>query len=125
MSKLRDSRLSSVDVMAAYLRRLWQKASATIAYLVRQKDFQGFNVRLVVTLPANWPDDAEKRMWTAVAQAGIPGAAQRLESIRMAEPEAAIVSALTELTTSGHVIKQPAVSSVSTRPNPFFMPGPL
>ncbi|ORY19152.1 hypothetical protein BCR34DRAFT_609778 [Clohesyomyces aquaticus] len=83
-----------VEVIADYLHRLWDFA---IQDINRQlgASVDGMPFRVVMTVPANWPRDAQKEMEKAAKQAGIldrrmGGLETKFEFV--AEPEAAAIA---------------------------------
>jgi molecular chaperone DnaK (HSP70) len=89
---------SAEEVIADYLRRLWDY---TLIDIRRQnpKSIYGLPFRIVVGVPVNWPPDAQKKMRDAARQAGLldqraGGLATTLEFV--AEPEAAALAAFHE-----------------------------
>lgn len=85
------------DVTADYLQRLWAHALSAI----RRELFtsmEGMPFRVVVGMPANWPVNAQEKMRSAAAQAGILSRRFGLNTILefVAEPEAAAIASFYE-----------------------------
>lgn len=85
------------DVTADYLKRLWEHALSAIKRDI-STSMDGMPFRIVVGMPANWPLDAQKKMRSAAAKAGILSRRYGLETVLefVAEPEAAAVAAFFE-----------------------------
>jgi molecular chaperone DnaK (HSP70) len=89
---------SAEEVTADYLRRLWEYALTDIR---RQnpRSIDGMPFRIVIGVPANWPQDAQNKMRDAAKQAGLldPRAGGLMTALEfVAEPEAAALAAFHE-----------------------------
>jgi hypothetical protein len=87
-----------VDVVADYLRQLWIHAIGVIELRLTKIAFDNMDLRIVLTVQANWDLTAQRRMKEAAVKAGIT--ARRLHGLPslklVTEPEAAALAAWTE-----------------------------
>lgn len=91
--------MNGVDLIAAYLRKLWGHSMKTIkraegAYVVERCD-----LRIVVTVPADWRPYTHDRVHRAVQLAGIhdhPGTGKVTVGL-LTEPEAAAIATLRDM----------------------------
>ena len=87
-----------VDVVADYLERLWRHAVEQIELKLTRIAFQNMDLRVVLTVPANWDHKAQERTKKAAVKAGI-NARRSLgaPALRLVtEPEAAALAAWKE-----------------------------
>lgn len=98
LNRLLDCPLEVDKVVSEYITILWRGASATAAASLGRESLWGLDVRVVITVPAQWPVDAISRMKRAIGGSGIPGTSSQMEwPIMMVEPEAAIVACVGDL----------------------------
>jgi molecular chaperone DnaK (HSP70) len=95
---LRQLNKEAVDVTADYLKRLWEFAIVEIRQQ-NPRSIDGMPFRIVIGVPANWPQKAQDKMRIAAKRAGLldtrkGGLETELEFV--AEPEAAAVAAFHE-----------------------------
>ena len=120
-TSMRDAGMGVVSITAAYLRHLWARASAYIANCMKRESLQDLRVQFILTVPTNWPADAAERMEQAALEAGILGTAGRASSVvRMAEAEAAAISALTDIASGAPALAVPTVSFDPLPPRPSY-----
>lgn len=98
MKLLRQLNKDPVDVTADYLKRLWDFAMVEIRHQ-NPRNIDGMPFRIVIGVPANWPQQAQDKMRIAAEQAGllksrVGGLETELDFV--AEPEAAAVAAFHE-----------------------------
>ncbi|KAK1993417.1 hypothetical protein LX36DRAFT_684302 [Colletotrichum falcatum] len=93
---LSASNKDTVDVVSAYLRRLWNHAVDCISQSTGKGLVRLCKFHVVVTLPAIWPDYAKARMRRAVANAGILESRLAGETVLsfISEPEAAALATM-------------------------------
>ena len=87
-----------VRVVADYLKLLWEHAVKMIERKITSSAFDNMELRIVVTVPANWDLAAQRRTKEAVELAGITASRFRgVPSLKLVtEPEAAALEAWTE-----------------------------
>jgi len=87
-----------VRVVADYLKHLWEHAVKMIKRRIASSAFDNMELRIVVTVPANWDPAAQRRTKQAVELAGITAPRFRgVPSLKLVtEPEAAALDAWTE-----------------------------
>jgi molecular chaperone DnaK (HSP70) len=87
-----------VRVVADYLKRLWDHAVKMIKRKITSSAFDNMELRIVVTVPANWDLAAQRRTKEAVELAGITASRFRgVPSLKLVtEPESAALDAWTE-----------------------------
>jgi molecular chaperone DnaK (HSP70) len=87
-----------VDVVADYLKQLWQHAVEQIELKLTRIAFENMDLKIVLTVPANWDHRAQERTKKAAIKAGIT--AQRSFGTPVlklvTEPEAAALAAWKE-----------------------------
>lgn len=113
--------MGAVSLTAAYLKHLWAKASVSLADRLRPERLQDLYMRLVVTIPAVWPQDASGRMHKALEDSGILGSARLVNLHFMRETEASAVYSLTDIALDSALASAPAVRAQypnSSRPPP-------
>ncbi len=93
---LRETGKSATDLVADYLRLLWEHVIDTICRDRGTAAVEGMKFHVVLTVPAIWQGYARQRMEDAVAQAGILDArvAGKTELSFVTEPEAAALATL-------------------------------
>ena len=96
---LRRLKKEPLDVVADYLRQLWLHAVDQIELKLTRIAFENMDLRIVLTVPANWDHKAQDRTKTAAIKAGITdrrssGTTPRLKLVT--EPEAAALAAWDE-----------------------------
>lgn len=93
---LRDTGKTSTDLVADYLRLLWEHVIDTICRDRGDAAVDGMKFHVVLTVPAIWKGYARQRMEDAVAQAGIMDSrpAGKTELSFVTEPEAAALATL-------------------------------
>lgn len=95
---LQRLRKEPVDVVADYLERLWRHAVEQIELKLTRIAFENMDLRVVLTVPANWDHKAQERTRKAAVKAGIiarrPLGAPALRLVT--EPEAAALAAWKE-----------------------------
>jgi molecular chaperone DnaK (HSP70) len=105
-AKLREARayllkhsITTVDAIALYLRHLWNHSIQRIVDTVSENLVNYCRFRIVMTLPAIWPEYARGRMRNAVEQAGMltERLAGETELIFVSEPEAAALATLADM----------------------------
>jgi hypothetical protein len=87
-----------VDVVADYLEQLWRHAVEQIELKLTRIAFDNMDLRIVLTVPANWDHNAQERTKKAAIKAGIT-ARRSLGTPALklvTEPEAAALSAWKE-----------------------------
>lgn len=93
--RIQDSSLDIVEVVADYLRNIWEH---TLKEIKTKVDVDVLPLRVALTIPAIWPHYARERMKKAAEEAGItksrPIGQTTLELIE--EPEAAALATLLE-----------------------------
>ncbi|OAA68266.1 hsp70 family chaperone [Niveomyces insectorum RCEF 264] len=93
---LEDTGKTATDLVADYLRLLWEHVIDTICRDRGDAAVDGMTFHVVLTVPAIWKGYARQRMEDAVAQAGILDrrAAGKTELSFVTEPEAAALATL-------------------------------
>jgi len=103
-----------VDVVADYLRQLWLHAIEIIELRLTKIAFDNMDLRIVLTVPANWDLTAQRRTKQAAVQAGIT--ARRIPGVPtfklVTEPEAAALAAWKEAGLQWHPNIKVELSSV-------------
>jgi molecular chaperone DnaK (HSP70) len=96
---LKRHNITTVDAIALYLRHLWNHSIQRIADTVSRNLVNYCRFRIVMTLPAIWPEYARSRMRNAVEQAGMlkERLAGDTELIFVSEPEAAALATLADM----------------------------
>ncbi|KAI1843813.1 hypothetical protein JX266_010072 [Neoarthrinium moseri] len=93
--KLAERSLDVVDLIADYLRKIWDH---TLSEIKTQVDIDALPLRVAITIPAIWPQYAREKMKQAAQRAGImqfrPIGKTRLDLVE--EPEAAALATLLE-----------------------------
>ena len=93
---VRESGKTPVQVIADYLRLLWAHATNDIIRDRGEPAFKGSRLKVWITIPAIWQEDARQRMVEAAQQAGMlqyrPAGETTLDLV--AEPEAAAMAVL-------------------------------
>ncbi|KAF4966773.1 hypothetical protein FSARC_5590 [Fusarium sarcochroum] len=96
---LKKSKKDVVEVVACYLRKIWNHAIDSIRRSVGPELLQSSRFHIVVTLPAIWPPSAEQRMKKAARISGMldarPCGKTTLSFI--SEPEAAALATIKDL----------------------------
>lgn len=95
---LRELNKSAEDLVADYLRLLWQHVLESISRARGESVIEAMVLTVVITVPAIWKDYARDRMRSAAKTAGILAwrAAGQTTLIFAPEPEAAALSTLCE-----------------------------
>jgi len=97
-SQLAILKKQPVDVVADYLRHLWLHAIEVIELRLTKIAFDNMDLRVVLTIPANWDLTAQRRTKEAAIKAGIT--LRRVAGIPtlklVTEPEAAAIAAWKE-----------------------------
>jgi hypothetical protein len=98
ISLLGKLRKSPVDVVADYLRCLWNHAIKNIELALVKIAVDNMTFRVVLTLPANWDHNAQELTRQAAVQAGITLPRSRGATVfkTVSEPEAAALAAWRE-----------------------------
>ena len=95
---LRRQKKDVIDVIGDYLRLLWNNAMEDIGKQLPRQSINGMPFRVIITVPASWPDYAERSMRRAAEKAGI--LAERLsgetELHFVPEPEAAALASFSD-----------------------------
>ena len=88
-----------VEVVADYLRALWQHALEGIGRTIGQRYLEDSNFQIIATLPAIWPHYAQVRMREAISMAGILDArANGTPTLSfISEPEAATLATMDDM----------------------------
>jgi hypothetical protein len=95
---LANHRKTAVEVVADYLRLLWKHVIKTIERERGSNSASRLPFRVVLTVPAIWPHNAQQRMWEAASKAGIldPRTCGETTLRLVPEPEAAALASLSE-----------------------------
>lgn len=95
---LQTLRKSPVDVVSDYLRCLWKHAVEGIELALTKEAVDQMTFKVVLTIPANWDNQAEDLTKKAAIQAGITARRFRGETAfkMVTEPEAAALAAWRE-----------------------------
>ena len=95
---LKESEKTAIDLIADYLRALWEHILATILKARSKSVVEGLTFHVVITVPAIWKDYARQGMEAAARKSGIldnrPAGATTLAFAP--EPEAAAMASLCE-----------------------------
>jgi len=95
---LANHRKTAVEVVADYLRLLWKHVIKTIERERGSNSASRLPFRVVLTVPAIWPHNAQQRMREAASKAGIldPRTCGETTLRLVPEPEAAALASLSE-----------------------------
>jgi molecular chaperone DnaK (HSP70) len=95
---LANHRKTAVEVVADYLRLLWKHVIKTIERERGSASASRLPFRVVLTVPAIWPHNAQQRMREAASKAGIlaPRTCGETTLRLVPEPEAAALASLSE-----------------------------
>lgn len=95
---LRENNKTAVDLVADYLRKLWQHTLQDIIDDRKEYIVDALRLHVVITVPAIWKGYARQAMETAARQAGIlaPRSAGNTTLSFAPEPEAAALATLSE-----------------------------
>ncbi len=96
---LQKHNLTTIEVIALFLRHLWNHAIQHITKSVSCNLVNYSRFRIVITLPAIWPEYARVRMKEAAKQAGMLAEreAGETELVFLAEPETAALATLSDM----------------------------
>lgn len=95
---LQRLRKEPVDVVADYLKQLWRHAVEQIELKLTRIAFENMDLRIVLTVPANWDHKAQERTRKAAIKAGITARRSLGAPVLklVTEPEAAALAAWKE-----------------------------